>query len=104
MLFEGNDPCHLVGATSAHALLGNIANQFLKLRVDKELSKASKVLYHSTVNKYVKPNATINVERTRLSENQLMPHVTEKMLGHELGGIMAIYNKHDWLDEQLVGY
>lgn len=41
---------------------------------------------------------------TRLSENVIMPHVTEKMLGHELGGIMAIYNKHDWLDEQLVGY
>ena len=41
---------------------------------------------------------------TRLSENGVMPHVTEKMLGHELGGIMAIYNKHDWLDEQLVGY
>ena len=41
---------------------------------------------------------------TRLSENGIMPHVTEKMLGHELGGIMAIYNKHDWLDEQLVGY
>ncbi len=41
---------------------------------------------------------------TRLSENEVMPHVTEKMLGHELGGIMAIYNKHDWLDEQLAGY
>lgn len=41
---------------------------------------------------------------TRLSENWIMPHVTEKMLGHELGGIMAIYNKHDWLDKQLAGY
>lgn len=37
---------------------------------------------------------------TRLSEKEVMPHVTEKMLGHELGGVMAIYNKHDWLDEQ----
>jgi integrase len=41
---------------------------------------------------------------TRLSENKVMPHVTEKMLGHELGGIMAIYNKHDWIDEQRDAY
>jgi integrase len=41
---------------------------------------------------------------TRLSEMEVMPHVTEKMLGHELGGIMAIYNKHDWIDEQRKGY
>lgn len=41
---------------------------------------------------------------TRLSENQVMPHVTEKMLGHVLGGVMGVYNKHDWLDEQLNGY
>jgi hypothetical protein len=26
------------------------------------------------------------------------------MLGHELGGIMAVYNKHDWIDEQLKAY
>ncbi|MFT6905867.1 MAG: integrase [Oleiphilaceae bacterium] len=302
-VFDGNDPRHLVGGSSEHALLGNIANEFLTLRVDKELSEKSRALYHSTVNKYVTPYATINVERysytdwirffdrinhdtspenagnvlrrfktfirwaksrgritqsqlldiptlaignhqrrrertlewyevaklwreiemsraalscrvctqlliltgarnseirearvdefdlergvwilpaersktkkairralstkvielirslnlpygsereflipgqsarkpltshaqnrfvqrlnermklerfvphdfrrtivTRLSENGIMPHVTEKMLGHELGGIMAIYNKHDWLDEQLVGY
>jgi len=41
---------------------------------------------------------------TRLSENGVMPYVTEKMLGHELGGILAVYNKHDWIDEQLVAY
>ncbi|MCL1124198.1 tyrosine-type recombinase/integrase [Shewanella surugensis] len=41
---------------------------------------------------------------TRLSEKRVMPHVTEKMLGHELGGIMAIYNKHDWIDEQKAAY
>jgi integrase len=41
---------------------------------------------------------------TRLSENKVAPHVTEKMLGHELGGIMVIYNKHDWLDEQREAY
>lgn len=26
------------------------------------------------------------------------------MLGHVLGGVMAIYNKHDWLDEQREAY
>lgn len=33
-----------------------------------------------------------------------MPHVTEKMLGHELVGVMAIYNKHDWLSDQKEAY
>lgn len=41
---------------------------------------------------------------TRLSEKGVMPHVTEKMLGHELAGIMATYNKHDWIDEQREAY
>ena len=41
---------------------------------------------------------------TRLSENKVHPHVTENMLGHVLGGVMAIYNKHDWLDEQREAY
>jgi len=62
-VFEGNDPRHLVTGVSEHMLLGNIANEFLNLRVDKELSENSKLLYHSTVNKYVVPNASINVER-----------------------------------------
>ena len=33
-----------------------------------------------------------------------MPRVVEKMLGHELGGVLAVYNKHDWLDNQLEAY
>lgn len=41
---------------------------------------------------------------TRLSEEGVAPHVTERMLGHELGGIMAVYNKHDWIDDQRKGY
>ncbi|MGR5062011.1 tyrosine-type recombinase/integrase [Photobacterium sp. DNB22_13_2] len=41
---------------------------------------------------------------TGASELGVMPHVVEKMLGHELGGVLAVYNKHDWLDEQLEGY
>lgn len=41
---------------------------------------------------------------TRLSEEGVAPHVTEKMMGHDLGGVMAVYNKHDWLEEQRKGY
>ena len=41
---------------------------------------------------------------TRLSEEGVAPHITERMMGHELGGVMAVYNKHDWLDEQRKGY
>ncbi|CAG20101.1 tyrosine-type recombinase/integrase [Photobacterium profundum] len=41
---------------------------------------------------------------TGASELGVMPHVVEKMLGHELGGVLAVYNKHDWLGDQLVAY
>jgi integrase len=41
---------------------------------------------------------------TRLSEEKVELHVTEKMLGHSLGGILEVYNKHDWLEEQEIGY
>jgi integrase len=41
---------------------------------------------------------------TRLSENEVLPHVTEKILGHVLCGGMGVYNKHDWLEDQLKGY
>lgn len=41
---------------------------------------------------------------TRLSEEGVAPHVVEKMLGHELGGVLAVYNKHDWLAEQKDAY
>jgi integrase len=41
---------------------------------------------------------------TRLSEEKVELHVTEKMLGHSLGGILEVYNKHDWLEEQSDAY
>ncbi|MEQ5430474.1 tyrosine-type recombinase/integrase [Providencia huaxiensis] len=41
---------------------------------------------------------------TNLSSEGVMPHVTEKMLGHELGGVMAVYNKHDWMEDQKSAY
>jgi integrase len=41
---------------------------------------------------------------TILSEKKVDLHVTEKMLGHSLGGILAVYNKHNWLNEQREAY
>ncbi|MCW8332011.1 tyrosine-type recombinase/integrase [Photobacterium sp. SDRW27] len=41
---------------------------------------------------------------TGASELGVMPHVVEKMLGHELGGVLAVYNKHYWLEDQMVAY
>lgn len=41
---------------------------------------------------------------TRMLEAGVLPHVAEKMLGHLLGGVMAVYNKHDWLDDQTEAY
>lgn len=41
---------------------------------------------------------------TRLSEMGVSPHITEVMLGHTLLGVMAVYNKHDWMEDQSVAY
>lgn len=41
---------------------------------------------------------------TLLSELGVMPHVTEKMLGHAMRGVMAVYNKHDYINDQKKGY
>lgn len=32
------------------------------------------------------------------------PHVAEKMLGHKLGGVWEVYDKHDYLEEQRLAY
>lgn len=37
---------------------------------------------------------------TRLSELGAPPHVIEKLLGHQMGGVMARYNLHDYMDDQ----
>ncbi|MDP5145507.1 site-specific integrase [Shewanella sp. ULN5] len=70
----------------------------------------------ASVNKFVRvirPDINIPLWRlhdfrrtvsTRMSEQGVLPHVTEKMLGHKLGGVMAVYNKHDWLEEQASAY
>lgn len=37
---------------------------------------------------------------TRLSELGAPPHVIEKLLGHQMSGVMARYNLHDYMDDQ----
>lgn len=41
---------------------------------------------------------------TLLSEQGVLPHVTEKMLGHSMRGVMAVYNKHDYINDQKEAY
>ncbi|HCG5094244.1 TPA: tyrosine-type recombinase/integrase [Vibrio parahaemolyticus] len=38
---------------------------------------------------------------TRLNENGVMPHIVEQLLGHSLGGVMAVYNHSQYLPEKL---
>ncbi|MBQ4809926.1 tyrosine-type recombinase/integrase [Pseudoalteromonas luteoviolacea] len=41
---------------------------------------------------------------TLLIEQEVLPHVIEKMLGHAMRGVMAVYNKHDYLKDQAKAY
>ncbi|HIE0651156.1 TPA: tyrosine-type recombinase/integrase [Serratia marcescens] len=38
--------------------------------------------------------------KTKMSELGIEPHVSEKVLGHKLGGEMAVYDQHSYLKEQ----
>lgn len=40
--------------------------------------------------------------KTVMSRIGVHPHVSEKVLGHRLAGILAVYDQHDYLDEQRV--
>ncbi len=37
---------------------------------------------------------------TRLSDLGVMPHVIEKMLNHQMEGVMAVYNRAEYLEER----
>jgi integrase len=41
---------------------------------------------------------------TSLSAMRIPPYIIEKMLGHKLTGVMAVYNKHDYIEEQEHAY
>ncbi|TMO90727.1 integrase, partial [Pseudoalteromonas sp. S3178] len=53
---------------------------------------------HKTA-KFVPHDARRSIS-TLLSELDIPPYVTEKMLGHARRGVMAVYNKHDYIKAQ----
>ncbi|MDD9654863.1 tyrosine-type recombinase/integrase [Klebsiella pasteurii] len=38
--------------------------------------------------------------KTKMAELGVMPHISEKVLGHKLSGVLAIYDQHSYLREQ----
>lgn len=38
--------------------------------------------------------------KTKMAELGVAPHVSEKVLGHKLGGVLAIYDQHSYVKEQ----
>ncbi|WP_258019083.1 tyrosine-type recombinase/integrase [Yersinia kristensenii] len=38
--------------------------------------------------------------KTKMSELGVLPHVSEKVLGHKLGGVLAVYDQHAYTKEQ----
>jgi len=92
-LIYGGTRVHLIeGDKKGNPLTPHAVNRFVQ-RMNEHLKFPSFV-----------PHDFRRTITTRLSEKMVLPHVTEKMLGHELGGMMAIYNKHDWIDEQRLAY
>ena len=113
---------------TAHSKMGNIIRRPIfdqaKPFIEKLLNAGNDVLFpgqamdkaidRSSANLYIKilrekvdiPEwRTHDFRRslvTNLSGEGIMPHVTEKMLGHERGG--TLYIKHDWLPEQKEAY
>ena len=38
--------------------------------------------------------------KTKMAELGIPPHISEKVLGHKLGGVLAIYDQHSYVREQ----
>lgn len=38
---------------------------------------------------------------TRLNDGGVMPHIVEKSVGHKLAGMMAVYNRAEYVDERI---
>ncbi len=38
---------------------------------------------------------------TRMADLEIAPHIPEKIMGHELGGVMQVYNRAEYFKEQL---
>lgn len=82
---------------------------FPGMHLDRSIDRSSCNLYMAKLRKklLIPEWRTHDFRRslvTNLSSEGVPIHVTEKMLGHELGGVMAVYNKHDWIEEQRESY
>ncbi|WP_438863802.1 tyrosine-type recombinase/integrase [Neptunicella sp.] len=95
-LIYGGDGFLIPGAHRGTAMTIHSVNRFVQ-RVWGKLHSANNMVRFT-------PHDFRRTLSTRLSEKGVLPHVTEKMLGHELQGVMKIYNKHDWIDEQRKAY
>lgn len=92
-LIYGKDREFLIeGDKKGRPLTTHAVNRFVQ-RMNKHLNF-----------QYFVPHDFRRTISTRLSEEKVELHVTEKMLGHSLGGILEVYNKHDWLEEQRDAY
>ncbi|HHZ7075557.1 TPA: tyrosine-type recombinase/integrase [Morganella morganii] len=39
--------------------------------------------------------------KTKMSELGVLPHVSEKVLGHKLGGVLSVYDQHEYIKDQI---
>lgn len=91
----------LISSDESYLFVGNIAGKPI------EVSSCNRLVGRLRDKIEIPPWRIHDARRTlstRLSEMGTLPHITETMLGHTLSGIMAVYNKHDWLADQLEAY
>jgi integrase len=79
------------------------ARAVLKLTNGLPLPADVRVLSHATRRLQCKftPHDLRRTLATRLSDLGVMPHVIEKLLGHEMQGVMAVYNRSDYMLDRI---
>lgn len=82
--------------------LASQARVALKLCRGEPLPRDHRVLSHALRRLEVgfTPHDLRRTMATRLSDMGIAPHVIEKMLNHQMTGVMAVYNRAEYLDER----
>lgn len=72
------------------------------LSVDMEIPKSHLTLSNRLrrAAETYRPHDLRRTFATRLSDLGVMPHIVEKMLGHKMTGVMAVYNHAEYWDER----
>lgn len=65
---------------------------------------AERLILKELVSDYFRPHDTRRTLVTNLADKGVGLHVLEKHLGHQLVGVMAHYQKSDWLEQQRESY